>query len=128
MPSSWRDRGRRDNTGRSFEGHQTMLINPKGRATARLDVPDEPGQWIEIQRLAWSELPGRMDAERVQRLFEKALIAWSYPDDLKANIAFLDDTTAGWLLGEIDTFNHPKRSEAAQGNAPAPSAPSSTET
>lgn len=106
-----------------------MLINPKGRATTRLDIPGEPGEWIEIQRLAWSELPTRIgDEGRVQKLFEKAVVAWSYPEDLKTSLSYLDDTTAAWLLGEIDTFNHPKRSEAAQGNATAPSAPSSTAT
>ena len=105
-----------------------MLINPKARATKRLDIPGEPDQWIEIQRLAWSELPPRLDKERIQSLFAKAVIAWSYPEALADNLPFLDDTTAGWLLEQVDTFNHPKRSEAALGNATAPSTPSSTET
>jgi len=72
-----------------------MLINPKARATTRLDIPGEPGQWIEIQRLAWSELPARFDADgRVQKLFEKAVTGWSYPEELKTALPFLDDTTA----------------------------------
>lgn len=106
-----------------------MLINPKARATVRLDIPGEPGQWIEIQRLAWSELPSRLgDDGRVQKLFERAVAAWSYPEPVLEALPFLDDTTAAWLLGQIDTFNHPQRSEAALGNATAPSTPSSTET
>ena len=106
-----------------------MLINPKARATVRLDIPGEPGQWIELQRLAWSELPTRLsDDGRVQKLFAKAVIAWSYPEDVQTALPFLDDTTAAWLLGEIDKFNHPKRSEADLGNGTAPSTPSSMET
>ncbi len=106
-----------------------MLINPKARATVRLDIPGEPEQWIEIQRLAWSELPTRLgDETRVQQLFVKAVVAWSYPEDLQTSLPYLDDTTAAWLLGEIDAFNHPKRTEAVLGNATAPSTPSSTET
>lgn len=105
-----------------------MIINPKARATKRLDIPNEPGQWIEIQRLAFSELPARIDVDRVVTLFKRAVVGWSYPEALAEAIAFLDDTTAGWLFGEIDAWNHPKRSEADQGNATAPSTSSSTET
>lgn len=105
-----------------------MLINPKARATTRLDIPGEAGHWIEIQRLAWSELPGRLDQDRVLALFTKAVVAWSYPEPLGDHLPFLDDTTAGWLLEQIDTFNHPKRTLADQGNAIAPSTLSSTET
>lgn len=105
-----------------------MLINPKARATNRLPIPGEPDQWIEIQRLAFSELPPRLDVERVVTLFKKAVVAWSYPEALAENLPYLDDTTAGWLLGEVDRFNHPKRTEADLGNATAPSISFSRET
>jgi hypothetical protein len=105
-----------------------MLINPKARATMRAEVPGEPGQWIDIQRLAFSELPARLDVDRVLGLFKKAIVAWSYPESIADHVAFLDDGTAAWLLGKIDEFNHPNRTETDLGNATARSTPSLTET
>lgn len=107
-----------------------MLLMPTSRAKKRLDIPHEPGQWIEIQRLAWSELPQRSVVSDVTgymvELFRAAITAWSYAEPVADNVAYLDDTTAGWLYQEIDKFIH--QHEADQGNATAPSTLYSTET
>jgi hypothetical protein len=105
-----------------------VLITPTTRTNKRIDIPHEPGQWIEIQRLAWSELP--MGSVRTDprgymlALFAAAVTAWSYPAPVKDSLEYLDDITAGWLYVEIDKFVHHVESEAERGNATAPSSTS----
>jgi len=100
-----------------------MLILPTSRARKRLDIPHEPGQWIEIQRLAWSELPMRSmvsdPTAYMLDLFRAAVVAWSYTEPVADSLAYLDDVTAGWLYQEIDKFVH--HAEHDEGNAIAPS-------
>lgn len=105
-----------------------VLITPTTRAKKRLDIPHEPGQWIEIQRLAWSELP--MGSVRTDPsgymlgLFAAAVTAWSYSEPVATSLEYLDDVTAGWLFVEIDRLVHHVESEADLGNATAPSSTS----
>lgn len=102
-----------------------MLVKPEARKRKRLDIPHEPGQWIEVQRLAWSEMPSFQ--LRVSDLhgyiaaaFKSAVVAWSYPEPVTPeHLACLDDTTAGWLYVELDKFQH--HADDDQGNAIAPS-------
>lgn len=100
-----------------------MLILPSSRSRKRLDIPHEDGQWIEIQRLAWSELPMRPlvadPTAYMLDLFKAAVVAWSYAAPIAESLAYLDDATAGWLYQQIDQFVH--HAEHDQGNATAPS-------
>lgn len=102
-----------------------MLLLPTNRATRRVDIPHEPGQWVEITRLAWSEMPTfqlrATDLHAyIAALFAKAVTGWSYDvPPTPENLAYLDDTTAGWLYIEIDKFLH--HAETDPGNATTPS-------
>jgi hypothetical protein len=95
------------------------LLKP---TTKRLNIPHEPGEWIEIRRLSsMGNLdPGEMAKGREERFLEwgrlyvGAIVAWSYPDPITADVIVgkpngkgyreggLDTVTASWLLGEIN--------------------------
>jgi hypothetical protein len=104
-----------------------MLIDVKHPSLNRLDVPHEPGEWIEIRRLAWSQLGN------VSTLFRNAIVAWSYPvapsalvpvegkAELQPATDCLDDTTAAWLLEQINRWNHPTRTEQQRSDSISPS-------
>jgi hypothetical protein len=114
-----------------------MLILPASRTRKRLDIPHEPGQWVEIRRLSWSELPSpnlRMVNvnDFIAALFKASVAAWSYDvapsaeivreDGSKASAtACLDDPTSDWLLREINALNSHAEREHDEGNATAPS-------
>jgi hypothetical protein len=114
-----------------------MLILPGARSTPKLPIPHEPGEWVQIQRLAWAELPSpnlRMTNVNayIAELFKKAIVAWSYPQAPTSDVvredktvapafACLDDFTSDWLLGEINKLNNHVDREGSQGNATAPS-------
>jgi hypothetical protein len=104
------------------------LLKPTVR---RLDIPGEPGQWVEIRRL--SSLGGldtdEMGKGRTRRLLEmaryfaSAIVAWSYPEPVTIDVIAgapnaggdreggLDSATALWLLGEIGKLASGDRSD-----------------
>jgi hypothetical protein len=101
--------------------------------TRRCAIPHEPGEWIEIRRLAsmgsihYSKLTGDPEARLIElaRYFVSAIVAWSYPErpslDVIAGLknahgdreGGLDDTTAAWLRTEIQTLADGDSSDAA---------------
>lgn len=109
-----------------------MLIVPEARARKRLDVPHEPGQWVEIQRLAFMELPAlkpsQSPADTMLDLMAGSdgrpptVAAWSYDMPVtRESVSWLDPETARWLYHEIDEYVMSTGAEADQGNATAPS-------
>jgi hypothetical protein len=100
--------------------------------TKRLDIPHEPGEWIEIRRL--SSL-GSLDAtelgkgrtprlREMGRFFLAAIVAWSYPEAPSIDVIAgtpnttgereggLDGVTSLWLMGEIQKLAAGNRTEA----------------
>lgn len=85
------------------------------RDIKRVDIPHEPGQWVElrpltarqfatIQRDAKDESPG----EITLRLLASCLVDWSYIDDEGAKVSItpeaidaLDYETFNWLDGQL---------------------------
>jgi hypothetical protein len=105
------------------------LLKP---TTKRLDIPHEPGEWVEIRRL--SSLggldPDEMSKGRVRRLeelaryFVSAIVAWSYPEPATTDVIAgipnvhgdreggLDATTSLWLMGEIGQLSNGDKTDA----------------
>lgn len=90
------------------------------RTSKRLDVPHEPGEWIEIRRLAACELPAYeriADAgtrgQATLDLFNGAIVAWSYDAPVSPEtVRMLDAPTALWLLQEINRINWSREGDA----------------
>jgi hypothetical protein len=91
--------------------------------TRKLDIPGEPGEWIEIRPLSSrargdimlaardaahkkkireADLEMFMTVELLCRFNAASVIAWSYPVDLTPeSVDDLDGDTASWLFTEI---------------------------
>lgn len=96
--------------------------------TKRLDIPHEPGEWIEIRRLSTlGDLDGvemtkgrQARINEMARYFFAAIVAWSYPEPPSTDAIAgkpnangdreggLDDKTATWLLTETGKLRDSK--------------------
>jgi len=114
------------------------LLKP---TTRRLDIPHEPGEWVEIRRLsALGGLdPDEMGKGRVRRLeelaryFVSAIVAWSYPErptvEAIAGVpnsagereGGLDAVTSLWLMAEIGKLANGDKTDAERLWASSPS-------
>jgi hypothetical protein len=89
--------------------------------TRRLDVPHEPGEWVEVRPLSAKNLRVMDKAaktaargpdavldeteygyELTTRMLDAAIVAWSYGAPVSPeNVADLDLATTVWLSGEL---------------------------
>lgn len=101
--------------------------------TKRYDIPHEPGEWVEIRRLAslgsiqFSKLTGDPEVrlQELARYFVSAIVAWSYPERPSIDVIAgaknahgdreggLDDATAAWLREKIQHLADGDTSDAA---------------
>lgn len=94
----------------------------------RLDIPHEPGEWIEIKRLSMRE-HGELDTAtaRTPLLFGLALMgaaisAWSYPEAVtQESVDRLDPVTSGWLIKAIGRHNSGELSDDEKKAGTSPS-------
>ena len=91
--------------------------------TRRIDIPHEPGEWVEVRPLSAKNLRVMDKAaktaargpdtvldeteygyELTTRMLDAAVVAWSYePPVTPENLADLDLATTVWLSGELST-------------------------
>ena len=114
------------------------LLKP---TTRRRDIPHEPGEWVEIRRLAsMGNLDQHeMEAGRVRRInemaryFVSAIVAWSYSESPTVDVIAgtpnsqgdreggLDSRTSLWLMGEINALANGDQTDAEVFPATSPS-------
>lgn len=88
-----------------------MLTN---RVTRRIDLPHEPGQWVEARMPSMMIMAQARTAARLagvddfdaftyaNHLLRACVTGWSYEAEVTAeNIDEIDDTTAALVIGEI---------------------------
>lgn len=106
-----------------------MALIDETTASVRLDVPGEPGQWIELRRLAWGEVRRRVvagDEGSSAALMLASVSGWSYPQPVtEATIDQIDLATARWLSEQITRVNG---LDAAVGEGSAASSNGTTST
>lgn len=109
-----------------------MIVDLKRPETKRLEIPHEPGEWIEVRRLSGSQESSaftdqktgkaRTIEESMAELFSRAVVAWSYDaPTVKASYMALDAVTRDWLIEQIMAWDRQTVTDAERGNATAPS-------
>lgn len=100
----------------------------------RLDIPHEPGAWIEVRPPNNGDLVtidfatvSDENMSELLKLLTRLVVGWSYEDvPLNTeNILDIDITTSMWLLGEIGEMV--KGREAAEGKESATNSPDTLE-
>jgi len=87
------------------EGRITLLTG----ATKRIDIPHEPGEWVEIRMLSWRQVESIRqaaadDEEMVGLTFETGIVAWSYDEPVSVEtIGRIDSVTAAWIATILTT-------------------------
>lgn len=109
--------------------------------TKRLDVPNEPGEWVEIRRVSDYETPTmrELSGDRIARtdalvrFFIAAIVAWSYPEpvtfDAIAGVknahgvreGGMDRATAVWLQDQIFALSRGEKTDADRLPSTSPS-------
>lgn len=89
----------------------------------RLNIPHEPGQWIEIRPMRNSDLEKIDVSDRVAMtlaLFERVILAWSYPEPVTPQtIRQLDIDTTRWLDEEIPKASGLRSEAEKNGSTPS---------
>lgn len=95
----------------------------KDDTRVRLDIPHEPGEWIEIRPMRNSDLRTADLTDRRTALFslmDTLIVAWSYPEPVTPeNIAQLDVDTTRWLDEQIPAVSGIRADEAKNGSSPS---------
>lgn len=95
----------------------------KDETRVRLDIPHEPGEWIEIRPmrngdLLHVELKDKVSATVL--MFERLITGWSYEEPVTPeNIRRLDIKTASWLDGELTRVSGVRTEEEKNGSSPS---------
>lgn len=75
----------------------------------RVDLPHEPGSWVELRRLTWGrvrQVQALPEGERIGAMFIAGVAAWSYDAELTPeNLDSLDMTTANFIAEQLEQLN-----------------------
>lgn len=92
------------------------------RASERLAIPHEPGEWMEFRSLTraeWKRIKDLDDTALTDAATQQALVAWSYPAPITPeSIGQLDMLTSNWL--DLHVLRIVRGRPAAEGEAYAP--------